>query len=76
MTPEDLGFDGGRLRRITDLTHGYVDQGRLPFATVQVARRGEVVTGEVLAGASSRVFDQAENRMHAARGLLEWVASA
>jgi ornithine carbamoyltransferase len=34
------------------------------------AHRGDEVAGEVVDGAASHVFLQAENRMHAARGLL------
>ena len=34
------------------------------------AHRGEEVTDEVVDGAASRVWRQAENRMHAARGYL------
>lgn len=37
------------------------------------AHRGEEVTDEVLEGASSRVWRQAENRMHTARGLMAWL---
>jgi len=37
------------------------------------AHRGDEVTDEVLDGASSRVWVQAENRMHTARGLLAWL---
>jgi len=37
------------------------------------AHRGEEVTGEVLASDRSRIWKQAENRMHAARGLLAWL---
>ena len=39
------------------------------------AHRGEEVTGEVIDGPKSRVWDQSENRMHAARGLLAWLLS-
>jgi ornithine carbamoyltransferase len=38
------------------------------------AHRGEEVTDEVVDGPRSRVWQQAENRMHAARGLLAWLA--
>lgn len=37
------------------------------------AHRGEEVTAEVLDGPRSAVWRQAENRMHAARGLLAWI---
>ena len=37
------------------------------------AHRGQEVTGEVMDGPASRVWPQAANRMHAARGLLAWL---
>jgi ornithine carbamoyltransferase len=37
------------------------------------AHRGEEVTEEVLEGPHSAVFDQAENRLHAQKALLEWL---
>jgi ornithine carbamoyltransferase len=37
------------------------------------AKRGQEVTDEVLDGPQSIVFQQAENRMHVAKGLLCWV---
>ena len=37
------------------------------------AHRGEEVTDEVVDGSASRVWIQAENRMHAARGLMAWL---
>jgi ornithine carbamoyltransferase len=36
------------------------------------AHRGEEVTAEVLDGPRSVVFDQAENRLHAQKGILAW----
>lgn len=38
------------------------------------AHRGEEVSAGALDGPASRVWAQAENRMHAARGLLAWIA--
>jgi len=37
------------------------------------AHRGEEVTDEVMEGESSIIFDQAENRLHAQKAILEWV---
>ena len=37
------------------------------------AHRGEEVTDGVVDGPASRVWPQAANRMHAARGLLAWL---
>jgi ornithine carbamoyltransferase len=39
------------------------------------AHRGEEVTGEVLDGPQSAVWDQAENRLHFQKALLEWLLS-
>ncbi len=40
------------------------------------AHPGEEVTRSVMDGPSSRIWKQAENRMHAARGLLAWIVEA
>jgi len=40
------------------------------------AHRGEEVSHEVLEGSHNRVWRQAENRMHAARGLLAWLLAS
>lgn len=39
------------------------------------AHRGEEITDEVMDGPRSRVFDQAENRLHAQKALLAWLVT-
>jgi len=39
------------------------------------AHRGEEITDEVLDGPQSAAWDQAENRMHFQKALLEWLLS-
>ena len=36
------------------------------------AHRGEEVTDEVMDGPQSVVFDEAENRLHAQKGVIAW----
>jgi ornithine carbamoyltransferase len=40
------------------------------------AHRGEEVTAEVMDGPQSVVFDEAENRLHAQKGILAWCFGA
>lgn len=40
------------------------------------AHRGEEVTNEVIDGPQSVVFDEAENRLHAQKGILAWCLNA
>jgi CubicO group peptidase (beta-lactamase class C family) len=47
MTSDRLGIDPRRLTHIADLTHRYVDEGKIPCAVVAVLRRGEEVYRDV-----------------------------
>ncbi|CAA9366018.1 MAG: Ornithine carbamoyltransferase [uncultured Microvirga sp.] len=40
------------------------------------AHRGEEVSHEVIDGPRSVVFDEAENRLHAQKGILAWCLGA
>jgi ornithine carbamoyltransferase len=40
------------------------------------AHRGEEVTDEVMDGPQSVIFDEAENRLHAQKGILAWCLGA
>jgi CubicO group peptidase (beta-lactamase class C family) len=40
--PEDLGFAGDRLEKVTKAFQGYVDSGQIPGAVVLIARRDKV----------------------------------
>ncbi len=38
------------------------------------AHRGEEITGDVIDGSQSIVFDQAENRLHTQKGIMVWLS--
>jgi ornithine carbamoyltransferase len=75
-----MGQEDEAARRRADFAGFTIDASLLDRAAPDAvflhclpAHRGEEVTDEVLEGPSSRVWVQAENRMHAARGLLVWL---
>ena len=69
--------DGDRRRAL--LAPYQVDAGLMAHAKSEAvfmhclpAHRGEEVTAEVIDGPQSIVFDEAENRLHAQKGILAW----
>ena len=75
-----MGKEDEREQRLADFEGFKVDGALMGAAGDQVlflhclpAHRGEEVTDGVVDGPSSRVWPQAANRMHAARGLLAWL---
>ncbi|MBC8365207.1 MAG: ornithine carbamoyltransferase [Actinobacteria bacterium] len=75
-----MGQEDQSAQRLADFEGYRVDQRLLDVAGEQVhflhclpAHRGEEVTSGAVDGPASRVWQQAGNRMHAARGLLAWL---
>ena len=78
-----MGQEAETARRLLDFEGYTVDEALMAVARPGAvflhclpARRGEEVAAEVIDGPRSRVWPQAANRMHAARGLLMWLAAA
>jgi ornithine carbamoyltransferase len=72
-----MGHEQENERRVVDFAPFQVNQALLEKAGADAvflhclpARRGEEVTDQVIDGAQSAVFDQAENRLHAQKALL------
>jgi ornithine carbamoyltransferase len=75
-----MGQEDEKVKRLADFEGFQVDGSLMEAAGEQAlflhclpAHRGEEVTDGVVDGPSSRVWPQAANRMHAARGLLAWL---
>jgi ornithine carbamoyltransferase len=74
-----MGQDDEAAARKAALAPYRVDEGLMAaapgarFLHCLPARRGEEVTDDVLEGPQSAVWQQAENRMHTARGALAWL---
>ena len=41
--PDEVGMSAERLKKVGDVVQGFIDQGRIQYAVVGVARRGKVV---------------------------------
>jgi len=75
-----MGDEAQADQRRADLAAYRVDDALLDRARADVialhdlpAHAGEEITAEVLYGERQRIFDQAENRRHAQKALLEWL---
>jgi ornithine carbamoyltransferase len=75
-----MGQEDESARRRRDFEGFQIDERLMHLASTEAiflhclpAHRGEEVVNEVLDGARSRIWIQAANRMHAARGLLAWL---
>ncbi|MCY3837861.1 MAG: hypothetical protein OXH09_04310 [Gammaproteobacteria bacterium] len=41
--PDEVGMSGERLEKVGDVVREFIDEGRIQYAVVGVARRGKVV---------------------------------
>jgi ornithine carbamoyltransferase len=74
-----MGQEGQEGTRIAALTAYRLDEEKLALGRGCIvlhclpAHRGEEITAGVIDGPASRVWDQAENRLHAQKALLTWL---
>jgi ornithine carbamoyltransferase len=78
-----MGFEAENEARRRDFQDWQVDAEMMKAARKDAlfmhclpAHRGEEVTDEVMDGPQSVVFDEAENRLHAQKGVLVWCLGA
>ena len=78
-----MGDEGEAMRRHNLLAPYQVNRALMNRAPADAifmhclpAHRGEEVTDEVMDGPQSVVFDEAENRLHAQKGVLAWCLGA
>ena len=77
MGDEDESFRHNLLQpyQVNTKLMGTANKGAI-FMHCLPAHRGEEVTDEVMDGPQSVVFDEAENRLHAQKGILAWCMGA
>ena len=75
-----MGFENEKKERIKDFADWQVDTDMMKLANKDAlfmhclpANRGEEVTSEVIDGAQSVVWEEAENRLHVQKALLEYL---
>ncbi len=78
-----MGQEAESKKRLADLGGFQVDAALMKLAKKDAiflhclpAHRGEEVSGEVIDGAQSAVWDEAENRLHVQKALIETVVQA
>ena len=75
-----MGFESENKERLKDFANWQVDKKMINeakkgalFMHCLPAHRGEEVSGEVIDGAQSVVWEEAENRLHIQKALLEYL---
>jgi len=75
-----MGFEAEQKERLKDFADWQVDEDMMRVANKDAmfmhclpAHRGEEVTAEVIDGPQSVVWDEAENRLHVQKALLEYL---
>jgi ornithine carbamoyltransferase len=75
-----MGQEGEREKRIRDFAGFQVNDALLAVAAPGAkvlhclpAHRGEEITDAVMEGPASIVWDEAENRLHVQKAILEWI---